>query len=104
MCAGYCAAPAENVMDCEQCTNGIQATADQLVLPETIEAIIGALTAEDGWCASVADQVEDCAEKVRVVIGDGLPMLVLGFNPADGPTICNTAVEGTCAARRARLF
>ena len=104
MCGPYCAAPEDNVMTCDQCQDGIKASADQLVLPETIEAIIELLTAEDGWCTEVADLVEDCAEKVRVVIGDGLPMLVLGFNPADGPTICNTAVEGTCAARRARLF
>ena len=102
MCGPTCAAPEDTVMTCDDCTSGIAASADQLVLPETIDQIVADFTAEDGFCAS--SEIEGCAEKIDYVLRNGLPMLVLGFNPADGPTICNTAVEGTCPARRARLI
>ena len=101
MCGPYCAAPQDTAMTCDDCQDGIKASADQLVLPKILESIIITLLDSD-FCAS--SEHEGCESDVTYVIMQGLPMLVLGFNPTDGPAICNTAVEGTCPARRARLF
>ena len=101
MCGPYCAAPQDTVMTCDDCQGGIKASADQLALPETLEAIVTAMMTAD-FCATSGHV--GCVEDLQYVIMNGLPMLVLDFNPADGPTICNAAVEGTCPARRVKLF
>merc|ERR1719208_633110 len=40
MCAPLCAAPEEVEMTCDACTMGIQASIDQLLSPEAMDAIV----------------------------------------------------------------
>ena len=99
MCGPTCGAPEDTVMTCEDCTTGVQGAIDQLLAAETIDAIIEAITPT--LCADSAD----CAGAADFVIRNGLPLIASAADPAAFPTVCNTAVEGTCAARRfAKLF
>merc|ERR1711910_192971 len=55
MCAPICAAPEDTVMTCDQCKMGIQAAVDQLLAPETIDAIVD-LFANGEFCANSGDE------------------------------------------------
>merc|ERR1711934_200310 len=101
MCAPICAAPEDTVMTCDQCKMGIQAAVDQLLAPETIDAIVD-LFANGEFCANSGD--ENCPAIVDFVIRNGLPMLAAAGDDASYAEACNAAVEGTCSAKKLRLF
>ena len=89
MCAPICAAPEDTVMTCDDCKMGVQARVpnknkiyislqpqaaiDQLLSPESIDAIVDFL-ANGEFCTSSED-AERCQAAVDVVIRQGLPML-----------------------------
>ena len=105
MCAPECAAPDDSSMTCEECTAGIQGAIDQLLATETIDAIVAAMADPDGPICGENPNKEDCTEGVDFIIRNGLPLLASVSDGSQFPTVCNAAVEGTCAARRfAKLF
>ena len=95
MCAPICAAPEDTVMTCDDCKMGVQARVpnkntlthrhkinismqpqaaiDQLLSPESLDAIVDFL-ANGEFCTSSED-AERCQAAVDVVIRQGLPML-----------------------------
>merc|ERR1719220_2533044 len=101
MCAPICAAPEDTVMTCDDCKMGVQAAIDQLLSPESIDAIVDFL-ANGEFCANNGD--ERCPAAVDVVIRQGLPMLIAALSESGFDQTCNTAVEGTCPAKKLRLF
>merc|ERR1711974_582328 len=66
MCAPLCAAPEDTVMTCDDCKNGIQFLIDQLLSPETMDAIVDNLANGD-FCMDSED-AERCQAAVDVVI------------------------------------
>merc|ERR1712061_50627 len=101
MCAPICAAPEDTVMTCDDCKMGVQAAIDQLLSPESIDAIVDFL-ANGEFCTSSED-TERCQAAVDVVIRQGLPMLAAMGDDAAFAEACN-AVPGTCPAKKLRLF
>merc|ERR1712127_736587 len=86
MCKALCDAPEDSAMTCDACLDGVRSTIDQLIDTPTIEGIITALQGES-FCAAPGQDDESCPESVDYVIRNGLPMLALGINPADLPTV-----------------
>merc|ERR1711863_165930 len=64
MCAPICAAPEDTVMTCDDCMMGIQAAVDQMLSPESLDAIVEFLSTD--FCASTGE--DRCPEIVDVVI------------------------------------
>merc|ERR1712130_964347 len=95
MCGPICEAPEDTVMTCDDCKMGIQAAIDQMLLPETLDAIVEFLSGD--FCASTGE--DRCPEFVDVVIGQGLPMIYAASDDAAVTETCNAAVEGTCPAK-----
>merc|ERR1711915_94250 len=97
MCAPICAAPEDTVMTCDDCKMGVQAAIDQLLSPESIDAIVDFL-ANGEFCMNSED-AERCQAAVDVVIRQGLPMLAAMGDDAAFAEACN-AVPGTCPAKK----
>merc|ERR1712110_98149 len=91
MCADICAAPEDTTMTCDDCKMGIQAAMDVIV--EGIAPII---------CKD--NPTEECPAAVDVIIRQGLPALIAAGSDGDFGQFCNYAVEGTCPAKKLRLF
>merc|ERR1719384_2010844 len=100
MCGPICEAPEDTVMTCDDCKMGIQAAIDQILLPETLDVIVEGISAE--LCKD--NPTDECPVAVDGVIRAGLPLLVAADTDADFAQACNAAVEGTCPARKLRLF
>merc|ERR550539_1783827 len=90
----------KTVMTCDDCKMGVQAAIDQLLSPESIDAIVDFL-ANGEFCANNGD--ERCPAAVDAVIRQGLPMLAAMGDDAAFAEACN-AVPGTCPAKKLRLF
>merc|ERR1719433_2477910 len=65
MCAPLCAAPEDTVMTCDDCKMGVQAAIDQLLSPESLDAIVDFL-ANGEFCANNEDAGR-CQAAVDVV-------------------------------------
>merc|ERR1719458_2130575 len=100
MCADICAAPEDVAMTCDDCKMGIQAAIDQLVSSEFMDGIVEAVSAE--ICKD--NPTEECPMFVDGILRQGLPLLAGAGADADFAQACNAAVEGTCPARKLRLF
>merc|ERR1712200_14194 len=100
MCGPICAAPQDTTMTCDDCKMGIQAAIDQLLEPDVLDAIVGEIT--PAICEG--NPTEQCPAAVDGVIRQGLPALVAAGSDGDFGQACNGAVEGTCPARKLRLF
>merc|ERR1719415_336422 len=100
MCGPICAAPQDTTMTCDDCKMGIQAAIDQLLEPDVLDAIVGEIT--PAICEG--NPTEQCPAAVDVVIRQGLPMLAAAGDDSNFVQACNAAVEGTCPARKFRLF
>merc|ERR1719239_208085 len=100
MCADICRRPEDVAMTCDDCKMGIQAAIDQLLEPDTLDAIVEALAPE--ICKD--NPTEECPAAVDAIIRNGLPLLAAAGGDADFAEACNAAVEGTCPARKLRLF
>merc|ERR1719242_1188457 len=100
MCAPICAAPEDTVMTCDDCKMGIQAAIDQMLSPEAMDIIVEGISAE--LCKE--NPTPECPAAVDGVIRAGLPLLAAAGADADFAQACNAAVEGTCPARKLRLF
>jgi len=100
MCADSCAAPEDVSMTCDDCKMGIQAAIDQLLEPDTLDAIVEALAPE--ICKD--NPTEECPVAVDAIIRNGLPLLAAASDAQGFAQACNAAVEGTCPARKLRLF
>merc|ERR1712158_13730 len=100
MCADICAAPEDTTMTCDDCKMGIQAAIDQLLSEAAMDAIV------DGIAPIICQDnpTEECPAAVDVIIRQGLPALVAAGSDGDFGQACNGAVEGTCPARKLRLF
>merc|ERR1712116_69736 len=100
MCGPICAAPQDTTMTCDDCKMGIQAAIDQLLEPDVLDAIVGEIT--PAICEG--NPTEQCPAAVDGVIRQGLPMLAAAGDDSNFGQACNAAVEGTCPARKFRLF
>eukprot|EP00091_Calanus_sinicus_P009500 TRINITY_DN221_c0_g1_i12.p1 TRINITY_DN221_c0_g1~~TRINITY_DN221_c0_g1_i12.p1 ORF type:complete len:187 (-),score=60.22 TRINITY_DN221_c0_g1_i12:91-651(-) len=96
MCAPLCMAKAVRDITCEECFQGLQAGVDQLLLEETIQAIVGALSG-DAFCGMEED-AERCAQVIETLIPQALPALTANPDEGAGVTICNNAIPDTCPA------
>merc|ERR1712228_685112 len=85
-------------MTCEECTQGINGAIDQLLLPETIEGIVIALSG-DAFCGQDNDP-ETCKAVIEFLIPVALPALAEtgGRDPARMAEVCTAAVPDTCPA------
>ena len=94
-------------MNCEHYKTGIQDSVDKLLSPESMDKLLSPESMDamveyrqgDMYCGAVEDP--ECPSAVDTVIRSGLPLLA---ESGDGPMLHNMAVEGTCPARRTRLF
>merc|ERR1711974_200819 len=100
MCAPICAAPEDTVMTCDDCKMGIQAAIDQMLSPEAMDIIVEGISAE--LCKE--NPTPECPAAVDGVLRAGLPLLAEAGADADFAQACNAAVDGTCPARKLRLF
>merc|ERR1712158_355604 len=100
MCGPICAAPEDTVMTCDDCKMGIQAAIDQMLSPEAMDIIVDGISGE--ICKD--NPTEECPAAVDFVLRGGLPMLAAAGADGDFSQACNAAVEGTCPARKLRLF
>merc|ERR1712055_219737 len=100
MCGPICEAPEDTVMTCDDCKMGIQAAIDQMLSPEAMDVIVDGISAE--LCKD--NPTEECPAAVDFVLRGGLPMLAAAGADGDFSQACNAAVEGTCPARKLRLF
>merc|ERR1711973_747225 len=100
MCGPICAAPEDTVMTCDDCKMGIQAAIDQMLSPEAMDIIVGGISAE--LCKD--NPTPECPAAVDGVLRAGLPLLAEAGADADFAQACNAAVDGTCPARKLRLF
>merc|ERR1719290_867117 len=100
MCADICAAPEDTTMTCDDCKMGIQAAIDQLLSEAAMDAIVEAIAP----IICQDNPTEECPAAVDVIIRQGLPALVAAGSDGDFGQACNGAVEGTCPARKLRLF
>jgi len=100
MCADICRRPEDVAMTCDDCKMGIQAAIDQLVSEEAMDVIVENLAPQ--ICAE--NPTEECPAAVDAIIRNGLPLLAAAGGDADFAEACNAAVEGTCPARKLRLF
>merc|ERR1712203_1038822 len=100
MCAEICAAPEDTTMTCDDCKMGIQAAIDQLLSEAAMDAIVEAIAP----IACQDNPTDECPAAVDVIIRQGLPALVAAGSDGDFGQACNGAVEGTCPARKLRLF
>merc|ERR1712223_1209198 len=85
MCAGLCAAPEDTTMTCNDCKMGIQF-----------------------WTTAICQDnpTDECFGTVEWIIRYGVPTIVAVVQEYGDPVeqTCNNAVEGTCPARKLRLF
>merc|ERR550532_2291201 len=100
MCADICAAPEDTTMTCDDCKMGIQAAIDQLLEPDTLDAIVENLAPE--ICKD--NPTEECPAAVDAIIRQGLPLLAAAGDATAFGEACNAAVAGTCPARKISLF
>jgi hypothetical protein len=100
MCADSCANPEDVTMTCDDCKMGIQAAIDQLLEPDTIDAAVEFIAPE--ICKD--NPTEECPVAVDAIIRNGLPLLAAASDAQGFAQACNAAVEGTCPARKLRLF
>merc|ERR1712038_2129163 len=100
MCADICAAPEDTTMTCDDCKMGIQAAIDQLLSEAAMDAIVEAIAP----IICQDNPTDECPAAVDVIIRQGLPALVAAGSDGDFGQACNGAVEGTCPARKLRLF
>merc|ERR1711936_261341 len=100
MCADICAAPEDVAMTCDNCKMGIQAAIDQLLSEEAMDVIVENIAPQ--ICEN--NPTETCPVFVDGIIRNGLPLLAGAGADADFAQACNAAVEGTCPARKLRLF
>merc|ERR1719367_1668342 len=100
MCADICAAPEDTTMTCDDCKMGIQAAIDQLLSEAAMDAIVEAIAP----IICQDNPTEECPAAVDVIIRQGLPTLVAAGSDGDFGQACNGAVDGTCPARKLRLF
>merc|ERR1712223_1794819 len=100
MCAEICAAPEDTTMTCDDCKMGIQAAIDQLLEPDTLDAIVENLAPE--ICKD--NPTEECPAAVDAIIRQGLPLLAAAGDATAFGEACNAAVAGTCPARKISLF
>merc|ERR1719266_36676 len=100
MCADICAAPEDTTMTCDDCKMGIQAAIDQLLEPDSLDAIVENLAPE--ICKD--NPTEECPAAVDVIIRQGLPLLAAAGDATAFGEACNAAVAGTCPARKISLF
>ena len=95
----FCGAPSRLPRDftCEDCLGGIKASVEQLLEPETVAAIVDALSG-DILCG-MAEDPAGCATAVAGLIPAALPALAKAgeADTVTGPMICNSAMEGVCA-------
>eukprot|EP00091_Calanus_sinicus_P009504 TRINITY_DN221_c0_g2_i2.p1 TRINITY_DN221_c0_g2~~TRINITY_DN221_c0_g2_i2.p1 ORF type:complete len:187 (+),score=65.49 TRINITY_DN221_c0_g2_i2:57-617(+) len=94
MCAPLCMAKAVREITCDECFEGLQLGADQLLSEEAITAIIENLSG-DALCG-VAEDPETCAAVIADLIPLALPALTANPDPEVGAMICNNAIPGTC--------
>merc|ERR1711963_276757 len=107
MCADICAAPEDTTMTCDDCKMGIQAAIDQLLSEAAMDAIVEAIApiiCQDNPTEECPAAVHYAHSAVDVIIRQGLPALVAAGSDGDFGQACNGAVEGTCPARKLRLF
>merc|ERR1712061_791169 len=100
MCCPICAAPQDTTMTCDDCKMGIQAAIDQLLEPDTLDAIVENLAPE--ICKD--NPTEECPAAVDAIIRQGLPLLAAAGDATAFGEACNAAVAGTCPARKISLF
>merc|ERR1711910_21480 len=100
MCADICANPEDTTMTCDDCKMGIQAAIDQLLEPDTLDAIVENLAPE--ICKD--NPTEECPAAVDAIIRQGLPLLAAAGDATAFGEACNAAVAGTCPARKISLF
>merc|ERR1712121_425247 len=99
MCAtdDICGAPGAKsklAMTCEECTNGIAASIEQLLSEEFVMGIVDALSG-DGFCGMEEDP-ELCANVIAQLIPLALNALAANGDPAAATAICNMAIPDTC--------
>merc|ERR1712012_451072 len=95
MCADICAAPEDTTMTCDDCKMGIQLLSEAAM--DAIVEAIAPIICQD-------NPTEECPAAVDVIIRQGLPTLVAAGSDGDFGQACNGAVDGTCPARKLRLF
>merc|ERR1712004_219956 len=102
MCAGFCAAPEDITMTCNDCKMGIQFWTDQLLSDAAMDAIVEFFTT--AICQD--NPTDECFGTVEWIIRYGVPTIVAVVQEYGDPVeqTCNNAVEGTCPARKLRLF
>merc|ERR1712061_93619 len=100
MCGPICAAPQDTTMTCDDCKMGIQAAIDQLLEPDTLDAMGENLAPE--ICKD--NPTEECPAAVDAIIRQGLPLLAAAGDATAFGEACNAAVAGTCPARKISLF
>merc|ERR1711863_123984 len=100
MCADTCANPEDTTMTCDDCKMGIQAAIDQLLEPDTLDAIVENLAPE--ICKD--NPTEECPAAVDAIIRQGLPLLAAAGDATAFGEACNAAVAGTCPARKISFF
>merc|ERR1712055_395400 len=98
MCGPTCYDPTESEMTCDDSKGGIQASIDQLLSDEAIDAIVSALSG-DAFCGQVDDPSGECPAAVDFVIRNGLPLLAAATDESSFAEACNGAVPGTCPAK-----
>merc|ERR1712066_156407 len=94
MCAPLCSGAEVRDISCEDCFQGIQKGIDQLLQPETIQAIVDALSGE--WFCDAEEDPERCAGVIEVSIPLALPALAANPDQEAGATICNNAIPDLC--------
>merc|ERR1712212_164760 len=93
MCAFLCSEVEVRDISCEECFQGIQNGVDQLLLPETIQAIVDALSGD--FCAAT-EEPDRCADAIAVLIPLALPALTANPDQEVGAMICNNAIPDLC--------
>merc|ERR1719507_1150343 len=95
------APPPEDVdMTCDGWVAGIQASIDQLLSAEAMDAVVDVFVNSD-FCDAINGD-ERCPEIVEAVLRNGLPLLAAAADNME--QACNAAKPGTCPSRKMTLF